>query len=114
MIGSTMNAVIYDYAAARMRAHEIGKFNLQDVLQRVENCCRWLSESGMTVIGFKKPLAAAPYVIVSVRPEVYILFSGRYERLGHKRDGALRYEVWEGMDEVNQIAVRWIEVVACA
>lgn len=109
-----LNATLYDFAAARRNAGRETKSSLPDVLQRLDRCCSWLATNGLIVLGFRKPLFAAPYVTVSAKPGVYALFSGRYERIGHKQDGVLRYEVWEGKDRINNIAVRWVEVVACA
>lgn len=111
---NAVNAVIYDFAAARRCANQANMISLQDALKRIERCCQWLEGAGLIVIGFRKPLFAAPYVTVSAKPTVYNLFAGRYERLGHRQEGVLRYEVWEGRDRINQIAVRWVEVTACA
>lgn len=109
-----VNATILDLAAARTRAGRPNTTRFQTVLSRLHSCGEWLEANGLTIIGLRQPLFGEPTVTVTAKPSVYALFSGRYERLGYKQDGALRYEVWEGMDRINRVAVRWVEVVACA
>ncbi len=111
---NVVNATLYDFAVARQLAHREPTPSLPDVLSRIDRCCQWLAANGLAVIGFTKPLFRAPYVTVSANPAVYCLFSGRCERVGYKKEGTLRYEVWEAEDRNNHVAVRWVEVIACA
>jgi len=111
---NVVNAMLYNFPADRLLAHRDTTPSLPDVLSRIERCCQWLAANGLAVIGFTKPLLRAPYVTVSANPAAYTLFSGRCERVGYKKEGALRYEVWEAEDRNNHVAVRWVEVIACA
>ncbi|SDI52325.1 hypothetical protein [Propionivibrio dicarboxylicus] len=111
---SAVTAVLYDFVSARERSRHLEKVKSADALKRIERCDAWLNKNGVEVIGFRQPLFGMPYVIVGARPAVFSLFSGRKEFKGHRQDGALRYKVWEGIDRVNNVSVRWVEVVACA
>lgn len=109
-----VSATLYDFAAVRRARLPLPERDLNGVLERIERSCASLAEIGINVIGFTKPLSRRPYVTVAAKPAVYMLFSGRYESLGHKQDGALRYEVWEARDTENDVDIRWVEVIACA
>lgn len=106
--------VIVDFAAARRHACREPRISLIEATQRIERSCRWLAENSLVILGFGGTSFSDPIVFVSAKPAVYSLFSGRYERLKQRRDGALRYETWEGRDRINNVNVRWEEVIACA
>lgn len=111
---NAVSAVLYDFVSARKRVGCLQQTKSCDALKQIERCETWLAKNGIEVIGFRQPLFGSPYVIVSARPAVFSLFSGRKEFKGHRQDGAFRYKVWEGIDRINNVAVRWVEVVACA
>lgn len=111
-----MNAVasvICDLQEARERLRSRSATRDTDAYARIGRCIDWLSSNGLECVSFKGSLFGYPYVLVGARPEVYALFSGRYEFKGYKQEGALRYVVREGFDRVNKVYVRWMEVVAC-
>lgn len=90
------------------------RISLADALARIERAGAWLASKQLCVLGFTGSTLSSPVMIIAAHPEAWILFSGRTDRLGFKQEGALRYEVWEGLDRINQVRVRWQEVVACA
>lgn len=111
------NALIFDFNQERATRHQTDqrpRVSLTEALARVERTGEWLASKQLYVLGFACATRSEPVVIVAAHPDVWILFAGRYESKGHRRDGALRYEVWEGMDRINQVRVRWQEVSACA
>lgn len=109
-------ALIFDFNKERAtrQAESKPRVSLEEALQRVERTGEWLASKQLCVLGFACTTRSEPVVIVAAHPDAWILFAGRYESKGHRRDGALRYEVWEGMDRINQVRVRWQEVSACA
>ncbi len=109
-------ALVFDFAQEQAnRAHHTRpRNNLADIQQRIERCSAWLASKKLCVLGFVGSTLSDPVVIVAPHPAAWILFSGRANNKGHKQEGALRYEIWEGFDRLNQVNVRWQEVVACA
>jgi hypothetical protein len=89
------------------------RYLLSDLQRRIEMSCQWLAGQKLTVLLFIGSTLSLPIVVVAAHPRVYALFSGRCERKGFRQDGALRYEVWEAIDRINQVRVRWEEVIAC-
>lgn len=109
-------ALIFDFAQERAVRHQDDRprISLAEALARIERTGRWLDSRQLCVLGFATSTRSDPVVIVAAHPDAWILFAGRAYSKGHKLDGALRYEVWEGLDRINQVRVRWQEVSACA
>lgn len=89
------------------------RHTLVDLLARIERSCQWLSSRQLSVLSFGGSTFDNPVVVIASSPRAYAVFSGRYERKGFCQDGALRHEIWEAADTINQVRVRWEEVVAC-
>lgn len=89
------------------------RYRLDELLERIERSCQWLAGKQLSVLSFGGSTFDKPVIIVAASPRVYALFSGQFERKGFCQDGALRHEVWEANDSINQVRVRWEEVVAC-
>jgi len=87
--------------------------NFGEMLGRIERACVFLDDKRLSILSFSGSTLDSPVVLVAAAPRVYALFSGRCERRGYCQDGALRYETWEAFDIINQVRVRWQEVVAC-
>jgi hypothetical protein len=106
-------AMIFDFQQARFSSKR-PIINLAEAQARIERCALWLSTHDLRVLGFVGSSVNDPVVVVAAHPKVWALFSGRAYSKGHTRDGALRAEVWEGVDRINHVNVRWQEVSACA
>ena len=109
-------AMVYDCSAALRKARSAGavpRVNIYAALEQIACCGSWLGSHGVAVLGFAASTLHDPVVFVAAHPKVYALFPER-DNPGHRRDGALRYEVWQGFDRTNRVAVRWEEVSACA
>lgn len=119
-MGSVRNpAMIFDFQQARdghlRRAGDKRPLiSLAEAQARIERCALWLASQDLHVLGFVGSSQNDPVVVVAAHPKVWALFSGRAYSKGHTRDGALRAEVWEGIDRINRVNVRWQEVSACA
>lgn len=113
------SAMVMDFSSARMarrrRASDARPhLSIDDALRRVTKCCAWLEKSGIYPESFGYSTLSRPVVIVPAVPGVWTLFSGRVESKGQRQDGALRYEVFEGVDNHNMVDVRWERGVVCA
>lgn len=111
-------ALIFDFNEERdtrckREADPRPHISLADALSRIERAGQWLASKQVCVLAFIGSTLSDPVMIVAAHRDVWALFSGRAERTGFKQEGALRYEVWEGLDRINQVRVRWQEVVAC-
>ena len=110
------SAMIYDFSAALRRARHAEatpRVNIFAALEQIACCGSWLGSQGVSVLGFTASTLHEPVVFVAAHPKVYALFPGR-DNPEQRQDGALRYEVWEGLDPINRVVVRWEEVSACA
>ena len=90
------------------------RIEINDALARIDRSTAWLAANKVTVIATLSSTLSAPIVVVDATPAVWILFSGRAERVALSQDGAIRTETWEGYDRVNHVRVRWLEMSACA
>ena len=104
-------AMIFDFQQARSeharRAHDKRPLvSLAEAQARIERCALWLATQDLRVLGFVGSSLNDPVVVVAAHPKVWALFSGRAYSMGHTRDGALRAEVWEGIDRINRVSVR--------
>lgn len=111
------NALIFDFnqeRATRNSRERQPRISFEEAQARIARTGLWLASKQLCVLGFASSTLSDPVVIVAAHPDAWILFAGRAYSKGHTREGALRYEVWEGLDRINQVRVRWQEVVACA
>lgn len=104
-------AAVLDFA--RRPATRRPRYAIAEQMSRVNAAVRWLEAYGLHVEHTIASTLSLPIVVVTAHPRAYVLFSGRYERKGYRQDGARRYEIWEALDRMNQVRVRWEEVVAC-
>ena len=111
---NTHAARVFDLASVRDARRIRQHISLTDAQTRIERCSQWLAENGVCVLAFTGTTLHDPIIVAAAHPKVWMLFSGRAERTGYRQDAALRYETWEGSDQINQVRVRWQEVVACA
>ncbi len=112
---SANHALVFDLSVERdRRATMPQRISLADALRRIERSSQWLGSAQLRVLAFSANTLHDPVIIVASHPRVWSLFSGRAERTGYRQDGALRYEVWEGIDHINHVCIRWLEVMACA
>lgn len=110
-------ALVFDFNKERAERppHDTRpRISFAEAQTRIERAGQWLAAAHLCVLGFVASTVSDPVLIVAAHRDVWTLFAGRAERKGFKQDGALRYEVWEGLDRINQVRVRWQEVVACA
>ena len=107
---NTNTAMLYDFSAAQRAARLVPPARRVDVvnaLRRIERCADWLASKDVPMLGFVGSSLYDPVIFVASHPRVWMLFSGRALNPETRRDGALRYDVWQGFDAVNLLTVRW-------
>ena len=79
--------------------------------ERLTKSIRWLDENGIEVISYNGSAHSLPIVFVKSTQKIYSLFArdGVRKRLVGNKTG--RYEDWEAIDALNQVVVRWTEVL---
>ena len=111
------SAMIFDFSFALRKARHATvqpRVNISEALDQINRCSAWLAANDIPVMGFVCSTLHSPVVYVAAHPRVWSLFSNRALNPEHRRDGALRFDVWSGFDRINKVSVLWEEVSACA